>query len=353
MEQISEQKLQELVNAIIGEYKMKGSISTTALCEIVEKVDITPEQLDYVYKALKDASIQVVDESERDRELFEQALSDVGLDDPVKMYLKDIGQVPLLTTDEELELAQKMSEGQEAAKKRLSEANLRLVVSIAKRYVGRGMLFLDLIQEGNLGLMKAVEKFDYQKGFKFSTYATWWIRQAITRAMADQARTIRVPVHMVEVINKLSRVQRQMLQDLGREPTPDELARELDMPVEKVQEVQKYGREPISLHTPLGEDGDSEFGDLIEDTDAIAPSDAVAFSLLQEQFRQVLETLSPREAGVIKMRYGLEDGQPKTLDDIGRVYGVTRERIRQIESKTMSKLRHPSRSQTLRDFLDQ
>ena len=221
------------------------------------------------------------------------------------------------------------------------------------RYTGRGMLFLDLIQEGNLGLIRAVEKFDWKKGFKFSTYATWWIRQAITRAMADQARTIRVPVHMVEVINKLSRVQRQMLQDLGREPTPDELARELDMPVEKVQEVQKYGREPISLHTPLGEDGDSEFGDLIEDTDAIAPSDAVAFSLLQEQFKQVLETLSPREAGVIKMRYGLEDGQPKTLDDIGRVYGVTRERIRQIESKTMSKLRHPSRSQTLRDFLDQ
>ncbi|MGE4642566.1 RNA polymerase sigma factor [Bifidobacterium catenulatum subsp. kashiwanohense] len=301
--------------------------------------------------------------------------------DPVKDYLKQIGRVSLLNAEQEVDLSERIEAGLYAqhlldiesdqmdfkrkrelkwaandgrrAKDHLLEANLRLVVSLAKRYTGRGMLFLDLIQEGNLGLIRAVEKFDWKKGFKFSTYATWWIRQAITRAMADQARTIRVPVHMVEVINKLSRVQRQMLQDLGREPTPDELARELDMPVEKVQEVQKYGREPISLHTPLGEDGDSEFGDLIEDTDAIAPSDAVAFSLLQEQFRQVLETLSPREAGVIKMRYGLEDGQPKTLDDIGRVYGVTRERIRQIESKTMSKLRHPSRSQTLRDFLDQ
>ena len=301
--------------------------------------------------------------------------------DPVKAYLKQIGRVNLLNAEQEVDLSERIEAGLYAqhlldtesdkmdfkrrrelkwaandgkrAKDHLLEANLRLVVSLAKRYTGRGMLFLDLIQEGNLGLIRAVEKFDWKKGFKFSTYATWWIRQAITRAMADQARTIRVPVHMVEVINKLSRVQRQMLQDLGREPTPDELARELDMPVEKVQEVQKYGREPISLHTPLGEDGDSEFGDLIEDTDAIAPSDAVAFSLLQEQFKQVLETLSPREAGVIKMRYGLEDGQPKTLDDIGRVYGVTRERIRQIESKTMSKLRHPSRSQTLRDFLDQ
>ena len=301
--------------------------------------------------------------------------------DPVKDYLKQIGRVSLLNAEQEVDLSERIEAGLYAqhlldtegdtmsfkrkrelkwaaadgkkAKDHLLEANLRLVVSLAKRYTGRVMLFLDLIQEGNLGLIRAVEKFDWKKGFKFSTYATWWIRQAITRAMADQARTIRVPVHMVEVINKLARVQRQMLQDLGREPTPDELARELDMPVEKVQEVQKYGREPISLHTPLGEDGDSEFGDLIEDTDAIAPSDAVAFSLLQEQFKQVLETLSPREAGVIKMRYGLEDGQPKTLDDIGRVYGVTRERIRQIESKTMSKLRHPSRSQTLRDFLDQ
>jgi RNA polymerase primary sigma factor len=302
--------------------------------------------------------------------------------DPVKDYLKQIGRVPLLTAAQEVDLSERIEAGLYAqhlldttkkedmtfsrrrelkwaardgqkAKDHLLEANLRLVVSLAKRYTGRGMLFLDLIQEGNLGLIRAVEKFDWKKGFKFSTYATWWIRQAITRAMADQARTIRVPVHMVEVINKLSRVQRQMLQDLGRDPTPEELAKELDMPIEKVEEVQKYGREPISLHTPLGEDGDSEFGDLIEDTDAIAPQDAVSFSLLQEQLKNVLETLSPREAGVIKMRYGLDDGQPKTLDDIGRVYGVTRERIRQIESKTMAKLRHPSRSQKLRDFLDE
>ncbi len=300
--------------------------------------------------------------------------------DPVKDYLKQIGRVPLLNAQQEVDLSERIEAGLYAqylldnesegmsfhrrrqlkwaaadgrkAKDHLLEANLRLVVSLAKRYTGRGMLFLDLIQEGNLGLIRAVEKFDWKKGFKFSTYATWWIRQAITRAMADQARTIRVPVHMVEVINKLSRVQRQLLQDLGRDPTPEELARELDMPVEKVEEVQKYGREPISLHTPLGEDGDSEFGDLIEDTDAIAPQDAVSFSLLQQQLRQVLETLSPREAGVIKMRYGLEDGQPKTLDDIGRVYGVTRERIRQIESKTMAKLRNPSRATSLKDFLD-
>ncbi len=299
--------------------------------------------------------------------------------DPVKDYLKQIGKVPLLNAEMEVELAKRIEAGlfgeeklakggkirpqiQEElewiaedgrrAKNHLLEANLRLVVSLAKRYTGRGMLFLDLIQEGNLGLIRAVEKFDYTKGYKFSTYATWWIRQAITRAMADQARTIRIPVHMVEVINKLARVQRQMLQDLGREPTPEELAKELDMTPEKVIEVQKYGREPISLHTPLGEDGDSEFGDLIEDSEAIVPADAVSFTLLQEQLHAVLDTLSEREAGVVSMRFGLTDGQPKTLDEIGKVYGVTRERIRQIESKTMSKLRHPSRSQVLRDYLD-
>ena len=438
--------LESYVAKLMGNGSNRTSVTEDEIHVALKDIDVSDEQLTAVYSALRNSGIQIIsasgnddapmdvddDDNDTDTDDFDdddehdsgslddhelkmarQADAEMGSSkskkkrtvrtsrsrsrvrgidastvmltgDPVRMYLKEIGKVDLLTASEEVDLAMKIEAGLEAtekleaadageleltraemrrltrienvgleAKQALISANLRLVVSIAKRYVGRGMLFLDLIQEGNLGLIRAVEKFDYQKGFKFSTYATWWIRQAITRAMADQARTIRVPVHMVEVINKLSRVQRQMLQDLGREPTPDELARELDMPVEKVQEVQKYGREPISLHTPLGEDGDSEFGDLIEDTDAIAPSDAVAFSLLQEQFKQVLETLSPREAGVIKMRYGLEDGQPKTLDDIGRVYGVTRERIRQIESKTMSKLRHPSRSQTLRDFLDQ
>ncbi len=350
MEQISEQKLQELVSAIIGEYKMKGSISTTALCEIVEKVDITPEQLDFVYKALKDASIQVVDESERDRELFEQALSDVGLDDPVKMYLKDIGQVPLLTTDEEMELAQKMSEGQEAAKKRLSEANLRLVVSIAKRYVGRGMLFLDLIQEGNLGLMKAVEKFDYQKGFKFSTYATWWIRQSITRAIADQARTIRIPVHMVETINRLVREQRILLQELGREPTLEELAERMGVSIERVSEIQKIAQDPVSLETPIGEEEDSHLGDFIEDDKTPTASDSVASTMLKEQIARVLDTLTPREEKVLRLRYGIDDGRPRTLEEVGKAFNVTRERIRQIEAKALRKLRHPSRSKRLRDF---
>ena len=350
MEQISQKKLQELVNAIIGEYKMKGSISTTALCEIVEKVDISPEQLDFVYKALKDASIQVVDESERDRELFEQALSDVGLDDPVKMYLKDIGQVPLLTTDEELELAQKMSEGQEAAKKRLSEANLRLVVSIAKRYVGRGMLFLDLIQEGNLGLMKAVEKFDYQKGFKFSTYATWWIRQSITRAIADQARTIRIPVHMVETINRLVREQRILLQELGREPTLEELAERMGVSIERVSEIQKIAQDPVSLETPIGEEEDSHLGDFIEDDKTPTASDSVASTMLKEQIARVLDTLTPREEKVLRLRYGIDDGRPRTLEEVGKEFNVTRERIRQIEAKALRKLRHPSRSKRLRDF---
>ena len=323
----------------------------------------------------------VYSDSDDDDAPVQQVMSAGATADPVKDYLKQIGKVALLNAAQEVDLALRIEAGLFAneklnspeaekmdvqlkrdlqrivhdgkrAKNHLLEANLRLVVSLAKRYTGRGMLFLDLIQEGNLGLIRAVEKFDYTKGFKFSTYATWWIRQAITRAMADQARTIRIPVHMVEVINKLARVQRQMLQDLGREPTPEELAKELDMTPEKVVEVQKYGREPISLHTPLGEDGDSEFGDLIEDSEAVVPADAVSFTLLQEQLHSVLDTLSEREAGVVAMRFGLTDGQPKTLDEIGKVYGVTRERIRQIESKTMSKLRHPSRSQVLRDYLD-
>lgn len=322
----------------------------------------------------------IVSDSDEADEPVQQVTSAGATADPVKDYLKEIGKVALLNAEQEVDLARRIEAGLYAdyllkndgetmsskerreltllasdgqnAKNHLLEANLRLVVSLAKRYTGRGMQFLDLIQEGNLGLIRAVEKFDYTKGYKFSTYATWWIRQAITRAMADQARTIRIPVHMVEVINKLARVQRQMMQELGREPTPEELAADLDMTPEKVVEVQKYGREPISLHTPLGEDGDSEFGDLIEDSEAVVPAEAVSFTLLQEQLHQVLDTLSEREAGVVSMRFGLGDGQPKTLDEIGKVYGVTRERIRQIESKTMSKLRHPSRSQVLRDYLD-
>ena len=360
----------------------------------LEDLDSLVEEVKEIIEEEKDNEIRVVNvaeeakddensftikDSEEDDAPAQTVLTAGATADPVKDYLKLIGRVPLLNAEMEVDLSLRVEAGLFAdeilknekkldkkykreleqlvldgkrAKNHLLEANLRLVVSLAKRYTGRGILFLDLIQEGNLGLIRAVEKFDYTKGYKFSTYATWWIRQAITRAMADQARTIRIPVHMVEVINKLARVQRQMLQDLGREPTPEELAKELDMTPEKVVEVQKYGREPISLHTPLGEEGDSEFGDLIEDSEAIVPADAVSFTLLQEQLHSVLGTLSEREAGVVKMRFGLTDGQPKTLDEIGKVYSVTRERIRQIESKTMSKLRHPSRSQVLRDYLD-
>ncbi len=349
---------------------------------VVDAVEIGEDGEEVPAKAAAGATGSgfVYSDADDDDAPVQQVMSAGATADPVKDYLKQIGKVALLNAEQEVDLALRIEAGLFAeekiaaddgsmdpklkrelefvihdgkrAKNHLLEANLRLVVSLAKRYTGRGMLFLDLIQEGNLGLIRAVEKFDYTKGFKFSTYATWWIRQAITRAMADQARTIRIPVHMVEVINKLARVQRQMLQDLGREPTPEELALELDMTPEKVVEVQKYGREPISLHTPLGEDGDSEFGDLIEDSEAVVPADAVSFTLLQEQLHSVLDTLSEREAGVVAMRFGLTDGQPKTLDEIGKVYGVTRERIRQIESKTMSKLRHPSRSQVLRDYLD-
>ena len=398
-----------------GKAAAKGAVAKDAeIAEGDDVEDVEPDETEVVDIVVPDEDVVVVDETEtvevvEDTETEgevktpaagEEETEDAGFTysdaddddapaqqvvtagataDPVKDYLKQIGKVALLNAEQEVELAKRIEAGLFAdeklagnpkmepklrrelewiasdgrrAKNHLLEANLRLVVSLAKRYTGRGMLFLDLIQEGNLGLIRAVEKFDYTKGYKFSTYATWWIRQAITRAMADQARTIRIPVHMVEVINKLARVQRQMLQDLGREPTPEELAKELDMTPEKVVEVQKYGREPISLHTPLGEDGDSEFGDLIEDSEAVVPDDAVSFTLLQEQLHQVLDTLSEREAGVVSMRFGLTDGQPKTLDEIGKVYGVTRERIRQIESKTMSKLRHPSRSQVLRDYLD-
>jgi RNA polymerase primary sigma factor len=373
---------------------LAGDIDPDVLIDdVVLEVELADVDADIVPDVVVDAAVAVAAEAaeeddddepvevvvEDDGEPQAQLVSAGATADPVKDYLKQIGKVPLLNAEQEVELAKRIEAGLFAeeklnsgeklavklrkefewiaedgrrAKNHLLEANLRLVVSLAKRYTGRGMLFLDLIQEGNLGLIRAVEKFDYTKGYKFSTYATWWIRQAITRAMADQARTIRIPVHMVEVINKLARVQRQMLQDLGREPTPEELAAELDMTPEKVIEVQKYGREPISLHTPLGEDGDSEFGDLIEDSEAIVPAEAVSFTLLQEQLHSVLDTLSEREAGVVSMRFGLTDGQPKTLDEIGKVYGVTRERIRQIESKTMSKLRHPSRSQVLRDYLD-
>lgn len=349
---VSEQKLNEILKTLIDEYRRKGSIPTDVLFDVLEKIDTSADQFDYVYKAIGEAGIQIVDEDERDRELFEQALKDIGLDDPVKMYLKDIGRVPLLSPEEEITLAQRMQDGDEAAKKRLSEANLRLVVSIAKRYVGRGMLFLDLIQEGNLGLMKAVEKFDYQKGFKFSTYATWWIRQAITRSIADQARTIRIPVHMVETINRLIRTSRQLLQELGREPLPEELAKKLDMPVDRVREIMKISQDPVSLETPIGEEEDSHLGDFIQDEHVQIPVDAATYTLLHEQLMEVLDTLTDREQKVLRLRFGLDDGRPRTLEEVGREFNVTRERIRQIEAKALRKLRHPSRSRKLKDYLD-
>ena len=349
---VSEQKLEEVIAGIVNNYAKKGSISTNALCDVLEKYDTNPTQIDQVYKALGDAGIQIVDEDKRDKELFEQALADIGLDDPVKMYLKDIGRVPLLTADEEVDLAKRMQENDISARKRLSEANLRLVVSIAKRYVGRGMLFLDLIQEGNLGLMKAVEKFDYQKGFKFSTYATWWIRQSITRAIADQARTIRIPVHMVETINKLTRVQRVLLQELGREPTPSEIAEKMGVDEARVVEIQKIAQDPVSLETPIGEEEDSHLGDFIEDEKTTTPSDSVASIMLKEQLCSVLDTLTPREEKVLRLRYGIDDGKPRTLEEVGKEFNVTRERIRQIEAKALRKLRHPSRSKKLKDFIE-
>ena len=347
----------EAVNKIIDLGKAKGAISTTEIIDILDDVEIQPEQIEKLYDTLDEMNVVVTDDDLKEDDADAAAddpayMESINIDDPVRMYLKEIGKVPLLSPDEEIELAQRMAEGDEAAKQKLAEANLRLVVSIAKRYVGRGMLFLDLIQEGNLGLIKAVEKFDYTKGYKFSTYATWWIRQAITRAIADQARTIRIPVHMVETINKLVRVSRQMLQQLGRDPLPDELAQELGIPEEKVREIMKIAQEPVSLETPIGEEEDSHLGDFIPDDDAPAPAEAAAFTLLKEQLMDVLDTLAPREEKVLKLRFGLEDGRARTLEEVGKEFNVTRERIRQIEAKALRKLRHPSRSRKLRDFLE-
>ena len=349
---VSEEQLKEIITSLLNECKTKGSIGSDALCDRLEKYDADPSQIDEIYRSLEENKIKIIDDYEKDKELYEQIIKEISMDDPVKMYLKDIGKVPLLSADDEINLAKKMMDGDEDAKRCLSEANLRLVVSIAKRYVGRGMQFLDLIQEGNLGLMKAVEKFDYQKGFKFSTYATWWIRQAITRAIADQARTIRIPVHMVETINKLIRVSRQLLQELGREPSPEEIAAEMDMPVERVREILKISQEPVSMETPIGEEEDSHLGDFIEDDNVPAPAEAAAFTLLKEQLDEVLSTLTDREQKVLRLRFGLEDGRARTLEEVGKEFNVTRERIRQIEAKALRKLRHPSRSRKLKDYLD-
>ncbi|MCL1630403.1 RNA polymerase sigma factor RpoD [Sporolactobacillus sp. CPB3-1] len=343
--------------------KKRGSLTYQEITTRLAPFDQEPEQMDEFYETLADQGIDVNDESDgpasddknKEEEFDLNDLSvppGVKINDPVRMYLKEIGRVDLLSADEEISLAKRINDGDESAKRRLAEANLRLVVSIAKRYVGRGMLFLDLIQEGNMGLMKAVEKFDYTKGFKFSTYATWWIRQAITRAIADQARTIRIPVHMVETINKLIRVQRQQLQDLGREPTPEEIGKEMELSPDKVREILKIAQEPVSLETPIGEEDDSHLGDFIEDHDAKAPSDAAAYELLKEQLEDVLDTLTDREENVLRLRFGLDDGRTRTLEEVGKVFGVTRERIRQIEAKALRKLRHPSRSKQLKDFLD-
>ncbi|OAQ00043.1 hypothetical protein A3O09_05150, partial [Ligilactobacillus aviarius] len=360
-----EKTFKKEVNALIKEYKKKGQIQYDELSKrIAEPMHLDADQMDKLIERVEDAGVSVVDEDgepskaslKAANHTAEEAKKDVSapsgvkINDPVRMYLKEIGRVDLLTADEEIDLALKIEQGDEEAKKKLAEANLRLVVSIAKRYVGRGMSFLDLIQEGNMGLMKAVEKFDYRKGFKFSTYATWWIRQAITRAIADQARTIRIPVHMVETINKLIRIQRQMLQDLGREPIPEEIGAEMDMPTQKVRDILKIAQEPVSLETPIGEEDDSHLGDFIEDQDATSPADHAAYELLKEQLNDVLDTLTDREENVLRLRFGLDDGRTRTLEEVGKVFGVTRERIRQIEAKALRKLRHPSRSKQLKDF---
>ena len=349
------------VKMLIERGKKNGVLTRIEISKALEEFEITPEEVETVYDIFEKEGVEVVDDLDKELEEIEvskEELEDlsvpegINIDDHVKMYLKEIGKVNLLDAQQENELAKRMANGDEAAKKKLVEANLRLVVSIAKRYVGRGMLFLDLIQEGNLGLIKAVDKFDYTKGFKFSTYATWWIRQAITRAIADQARTIRIPVHMVETINKLVRVSRQLVQELGREPTPEELARELNMSIEKVREISKISQEPVSLETPIGEEEDSHLGDFIPDDDAPAPSEAASFVLLKEQLVDVLKTLTPREEKVLKLRFGLDDGRQRTLEEVGKEFNVTRERIRQIEAKALRKLRHPSRSKKLKDYLD-
>lgn len=377
-EELTDEKRQNLLNELIDKGKtLKNRLTYTTIADVLESAELDKNQMDDIYDTLMSKGIEVVSESEpEDFEILLEADADipkdpdtiieesgdldpeanipkgVAVDDPVRMYLKEIGKVPLLSADEEIELAVRMEQGDEEAKKRLCEANLRLVVSIAKRYVGRGMLFLDLIQEGNLGLIKAVDKFDYTKGYKFSTYATWWIRQAITRSIADQARTIRIPVHMVETINKLIRVSRQLLQTYGREPTPEEIAAEMGLSVEKVREIQKIAQEPVSLETPIGEEDDTHLVDFIPDDEVLAPAEAAAFSMLKEQLVEVLDTLTEREQKVLKLRFGLEDGRARTLEEVGKEFEVTRERIRQIEAKALRKLRHPSRSKKLKDYLE-
>lgn len=366
----TELTLDQVKDQLIESGKKRSSLTYKEIMEKLSPFDQDPEQMDEFFEHLGDLGIDVANDS--DEELTHRSNDEEGrgegdefsfdddltlppgikINDPVRMYLKEIGRVPLLSADDEIELAKRIENGDEEAKRRLAEANLRLVVSIAKRYVGRGMLFLDLIQEGNMGLIKAVEKFDFKKGFKFSTYATWWIRQAITRAIADQARTIRIPVHMVETINKLIRVSRQLLQELGREPTPEEIAAEMELSVEKVREIMKIAQEPVSLETPIGEEDDSHLGDFIEDQEALAPADAAAYELLKEQLEDVLDTLTEREENVLRLRFGLDDGRTRTLEEVGKVFGVTRERIRQIEAKALRKLRHPSRSKRLKDFLE-
>ncbi len=362
----------QAVKNLIKRGKEHGILTYKEIMDALSEIEMEPEQIERVYETIEKAGVEVVQDMDKELEKIEEeidtenleemdvnaevieisAAEGVAIDDHVKMYLKEIGKVPLLAANEEIELARRMAEGDGVARRRLAEANLRLVVSIAKRYVGRGMLFLDLIQEGNLGLIKAVEKFDYTKGYKFSTYATWWIRQAITRAIADQARTIRIPVHMVETINKLIRGSRQLVQELGREPHPEEIAKELNMSIDKVREIMKIAQEPVSLETPIGEEEDSHLGDFIPDDDAPAPSEAASFMLLKEQLGDVLDTLTTREAMVLRLRFGLEDGRARTLEEVGREFNVTRERIRQIEAKALRKLRHPSRSKKLKDYLE-